>query len=60
MRVRNASATSSGAAALHGGVQHLRTAALNLSPLERGDAVVKQFLRLALLFGHRAAGTISM
>ena len=48
-----------GAAALHRGVQHL-TGRFDLSPLERRHAVVKQFLRFALLFGHRAAGAIDV
>ena len=48
-----------GAAALHGGVQHL-PGRFDLSPLERRDAVVKQLLRLALLLGHRAAGAIDV
>ena len=47
------------AAALHGRIQHLPRR-LDLSTLERRDAVVQQLFRLALLLGHRAAGALDV
>ena len=47
------------AAALDGGIQQLPRR-LDLAALERRHAVVQQLFRLALLFGHRAAGALDV